>query len=539
MAPRGLRADPGLVPTKAEVCMEFGRKKCAATLRAAAAVLIGALLSGCGGNSGSGVQTPQNPATVTPPPSGTGTLTVAVADPEGRPLADALVTVSNTAQTRSVGDNRTGSNGLATIDRVPATVMVSVNHEFGEYYQNKDVSVAQQGVTFLAVKLQAQRPRPTVALLPVSISPGSVSADRSELTLEVTVVASAARPFAPAGYGDYSTRSTPSMALALDEWEAYGGRQCYVWLDGTHTVPLCGAPWGNRYTVSVEKFAYDPVGSVPILATQGPAASTMLVMDQSNRVAALDPGAKRSFAARQLIARAVTGSAQTLAVAGLAGGGNLAAALPEQPLWLPTGSGTVYSTDRAALEGAISTLEPLVGGSAPVFDALQTALTLTATHAPPGNPAVIAVLGGGDDGARSDSARHEALAALRRQRDDAGAQFIVIAGARDTDSAERLALADLAAALRAPAVSLGVSRRPLSGYYTQTWASGMYAAMDLAADLLDESPLPSLSASFRVKANQPDAFPAGATLHGAIFIETDICPMGCWEIPLEFAVEIP
>jgi len=48
-----------------------------------------------------------------------------------------------------------------------------------------------------------------------------------------------------------------------------------------------------------------------------------------------------------------------------------------------------------------------------------------------------------------------------------------------------------------------------------------------------------VSAVFRVKANQPGAFPVGATLHGAVYVESDICPMGCWELPLEFAVEIP
>ena len=502
----------------------------------AAVVLLGALLSGCGGSSG---DAPQNPATVSPPPTATGTLTVSVADPEGQPLADARVSVFNSNQTRIVGESRTSSTGVASIDGVPAAATVAIDHEFGDYYHKKDVSVAQQGVTYLAVTLEAYRPRPTVALLPVAIVPGSVNADRSELTLEVTVVASAAAPFAPAGYGDYSPRSTPAIGLALDEWQLYGGRQCLVWLDDKRTVPSCGvSAWGDRYTVSVEEFAYDPAGSVPTLATPGPAASAMLVMDQSDRVAGLDPLAKRSFAARQFIARSVTGAAPlSLAVAGLAGAGNGGAALPEQPLWVPAGSGTLFSTDRAALEAAVGILEPLVGGSAPVFDALETALTLTATQAPPGNRAVVALLGGGD-GVRPASARQDALAALRRQRDDAGIQAVVIAAAPDLQSADSLALADLAAALRAPAIALSVATYTF-GARAPTWTSGVYAALDLAADLLDGAPLPSLSASFRVKANQPNAFPAGATLRGAIFIETEFCPMGCIEIPLEFTAEIP
>jgi hypothetical protein len=519
--------------------MECGSGTRATTLLAAA-VLISVLLSACGGSSPqpSGLPT-LDPGSPPPRPTGTGTLTVSVADSEGRPLADASVTVFNTTQTGTVGNMRTSSTGMATFNAVPAAARVSVIHEFGAYYQQNNVAVSQQGSTFLAVTLQAGRPRPTVALLPVSIAPGSVSADRSELTLEVTVVASAAAPFAPAGPSDYSPAATPAMALAFDDWTLYGGRECYVWLDRTRTVPSC-EPWGDRYAVAIEEFTYDAAGSVPRLAAPGPAASAMLVMDQSARVSRLDPGARRSFAARQLIARAVTGSApQTLSVAGFAGGGNGAAALPEQPLWVPRGSGTVFSTDRAALEAAVGVLEPLVGGSAPVFDALEAAFTLTATNAPPGNRSVIALLGGGDGGARSDSARREELAALRRQRDDAGIQAIVIAAAPDEQRGEHLALADLAAALRAPAISLGVSMQTGSGFYSQTWTAGLYAALDLAADLVNGSPLPSLSAAFRVKANQPNAFPAGATLRGAIFIESDICPMGCWEIPLEFAVEIP
>jgi hypothetical protein len=520
--------------------MACGSKRAVALL--AASVFSSMWLSGCDGSSvqSSGAPPIPNPGATPPRPTGTGTLTVSVADPEGRPLANAFVSVFNPTQTGTVGTAETGSAGVATFDAVPAATKVSVVHEFGKYYAQDNVGVAQQGgTTFLAVTLEAGRPRPTVALLPVSISPASVSADRSELTLEVTVVASAAAPFAPAGYGDYSPVSTPAMGLGLDPWEEWRGRDCVVWLDAKKTVPSCELTTSDRYTVHVEEFAYDPVGSAPKLAIQGPAASAMLVLDQSGRVQGLDPSAKRSFAARQFIARTVSGSApRPIAVAGFAGGGSGAAALPEQPLWVPAGGGTVFSTDPAALEAAVGILEPLVGGSAPVFDALETALRLTATQAPPGNRAVIALLGGGDDGVASDSARQEALAALRRQRDDTGIQSIVIAATPDAQN-ERVALADLAAALHAPAIALGVSIKPASGFYAQTWTAGVYAALDLAADLLAGSPLPSLSASFRLTAHQPNAFPAGATLRGAIFMESDICPMGCWELPLEFSVEIP
>ena len=203
---------------------------------------------------------------------------------------------------------------------------------------------------------------------------------------------------------------------------------------------------------------------------------------------------------------------------------------------LPLGAGTSFSTDRVALQAATSVLEPLTGGSAPVFDAMQTALAVTAANAPPGNRAVVGAI------PRLGFYRlclrrraEESLARPRRTLDPTGIQ-------RDADlrrawrATQRTSGSrhNLSAALRAPAVSLGVDydSNDLSG-----WAAGSFAALDLAADLIDGFPLPALSAVFHVKADEP--FAAGALLYGAVYVESENCPMGCSEIPLEFAVEIP
>jgi hypothetical protein len=508
-----------------------------------ALLLATAAISGCGGGSDSNPQAPaQNVppappvADQTPPVTGTGTLTVAVTDVEGSPLVEAHVSVFNRNQTGIVGSGRTGSKGTVTIGSAPAMVLVYVEHEFGVFSRNADVAVTQQGSTLLPVILQADRPRPTVALLPVSIKPGSVSADRSELTLEVTLVASATAPFMPVGIGDFSPtvfESTPSLGLALGQWDDDAQRQCFVWLDRTRTEPSCGAPWGREspYTVSVERFTYDRNGTVPQLGTQGPARSALLLMDQSRSVAELDPDARRSFALRHFIKRAADrAQPEGLALAGFAGSDNSSAsALPSQPIWLPLGAGSPFATDGAVLKSAVAMLEPYVGGTAPVFEAFQAAMTVTAASAPSGNRAVVAMLGGGDDRDMSEAARTSALAALRQQRVATGIQSVLIVGA-PTRSTERLALANLAAALHAPAISLGL---------TQTWAAGSFAAFDLAADLIGGLPLPTLSAAFRVKAKSPTTFSAGTTLYGVVYVESDSCPMGCAEVPLEFAVEIP
>jgi hypothetical protein len=527
----------------------------------AALVLAGSVIAACDGGP-SGPPPRQVPAAATPagtipaatiPASpiaipatrGTGTLTVAVADPDGRALAHARVSVFAPRQTALVGSVFTAANGVATVDSVPATALVHVHHAFGEFYRNENVDVGQEGVTFLGVTLRPKRPQPTVALLPVTIRPGSLDADRSELTLEITIVASASAPFVPAGYGDYSAVSTPALGLALGpQSHTDSQRQCSVWLDRARTAPSCVA-WGESpYTVSVEQFDYDRVGTVPIPASQRSAKSAMLVIDQSQRVSTLDASGSRSFAARRFIERIVTSSeAASLSVAGLAGkdGDAGPASLPELPLWTPLGPG--FSTDRAVLEAGVRMLEPLVGGAAPVFDALEAAVTLMTAGAPLGDRAMVALLGGGDDGEMSDAERAEALASLRLQREDADIRSILIAAVPPMliDPASRFehrALAELAAALRAPTIALGVTLST-HDFYAQTWESGVYAALDLAADLIAELPLPALSAAFRVKASGPGAFPAGATLQGSVYVESDICPMGCWEIPLAFAVEIP
>lgn len=495
---------------------------------------------GCGGTSVDGTSAPQAPAEELGRPAGK--LTVAVTDIEGRSLPDALIDIYGSTTTSFSARALTGTNGLATFASLPPVVDVWVRHGFGETYLHT-VSVPQTGNAFLTVTLPAHRPSPTVALLPVSIPPGSISADRSELTLQVTLVASALRPFL---YADGVSISPPGPpTLGFEVWRSdpgvngEGGLEkgvCRVWRDPSTADSSCGTPVGESlYTVSVLEFSHAAAGTIPLLAAPGPAQSAMLVMDQSGRVPALDAHFRRSFAARQFIARELgLRQPKSLSIAGLAGDGMAAATtalLPELPLWLPLGAGAAFSTDRPTLEAAVGMLEPLTGGSAPVFEALRAAFTLTAAEAPPGNRAVVAFLGGGDDTEMSESTRQEALAALRRQRDDAGIQAILIAGAPFEQPDERQELAELSAALRAPAISLGEPA---------TWTSGSFAALDLAADLMDGLPLPTLSAVFRVKANAPGAFPAGTTLHGMLYLEsTNFCDWGCRELPVEFAVEIP
>jgi hypothetical protein len=506
-----------------------------------ALIATGLLIAGCGGGSAS-----SNPPEATPPPvaqppqsPATGILTVTVRDLDGKSVSGANVIVFDRLPAiHSVGA-LTDSGGTAMIGSLPATVKVRVSHGAG-YVSDETVGVSQQGGTSIAVTLLPHRPRPTVALLPVEILGGSVNAARNELTLRITVIASPSASFTPAGWGDFSPQSTPVFGLELGDNADGWAPQCYFWLDLRLRVPDCGPPWGTSvYTVSVDHFGHDAAGIAPVPPSSA-TRSTMLVMDQSRRVSALDPRALRSFSSRRFIERlARTGN--SLSIAGFAGSGGDPAtplSLPAQPLWIPRGTGAALTTDEAVLKSDVGVLEDLVGGSAPVVDALQAAVEFSVASAPPGERFVVVMLGGGDDSAISATQREAALASLRQQRDQTGVRIILIDGSRAVSKTDHRNIADLATVTRATTISLGLTRDDRD-FQTQTWASGAFAALDLAADLVVGARLPSLTADFRIRAVSPGAFPPGSILRGVVIVESEICPVHCWVLPLEFAAEIP
>jgi hypothetical protein len=512
------------------------------TLRIVLAVL-GLYLTACGGGSKApadpGANTPQIPQSPPPPAvTGTGSLTVIVSDSDGRPIANARVMVYNVGQTEVLGSGLSGVNGAVSLSSLPARVNVSASHAFG-YHSQDDVVVSQQGATTLAVRIAAQFPQPTVALLPIEIPASSLSADRSALTLRVTIVASAAGAFVPAGYGDYSPISTPSLGLELGDGANEMRRQCFVWLDQRRTVPDCGLPWGTSpYTVSVDEFRYEPAGSsAPPTASPLPRRA-LLLLDQSRRVAALDAGAFRSYAARRFIESVVNLPGLELALAGFAGNAGdpaTPALLPARPLWSPLGMASPFTRDESLLKTGVAMLEPLVGGSAPVFGAVDAALDVIEATGNSGTRTLVMMLGDGSE--LRSPARDLSLSSLRQRVEMTGVHSILIDAVPYLPREDHRDIADLAAAIGATKIVLGVSQDS-QGFFSQTWPSGTPAALDLAADLLDGKALPTLTATFRINANA-GAFPSGALLRGILSVETAICPMGCWELPVSFAVRIP
>jgi hypothetical protein len=232
------------------------------------------------------------------------------------------------------------------------------------------------------------------------------------------------------------------------------------------------------------------------------------------------------------------------AVAGFAGssGPDWAPLMLPSPLWVQPFGLNAFQAGTAAQRSAIDTLRAMdapPGFRAPVIDALRASYALTRDHAPGSHRrAVVALLGGGDDAGRDDAQRQAQQFALRREQDDAGVQTILVAGALNEGATERATLAELAAALHAPLIHAGFPRN-YTNWDAGSPFDGLYAALGLASELLAGDALPMVTATFSLRAEAPFTFISGTLLRGTLYMESDQCPMGCWELPLDFAVEVP
>ena len=84
-----------------------------------AVLLLAVALAACGGGGG----TP-SPSAPQPDAVATGSLTVTVTDPEGEPLANAMVTVFDGQQTVVIGTATSDQDGMVTFNAVPSTALV-------------------------------------------------------------------------------------------------------------------------------------------------------------------------------------------------------------------------------------------------------------------------------------------------------------------------------------------------------------------------------------------------------------------------------
>ena len=464
---------------------------------------------GCGGDETGG----DAEGVVTAPPGGllppqvlppSGTLSVSVVDPFGDPLPGAQVTVisGRPAFNRTA---ETGSDSLARFESVPSIADIRVQHLFGRYQTVVSVDQSSRITSHVATLTPADPT--TVALLPVSIPRDSISADRTELDLHVTVVSSPSKPFDMAGFD--TDAITPLLSL----------NECVVYLKTPSESPRCvyGESWPK-----VRTFEYLPFGPPQWHTATSPTAALLLV-EQSQRAMRLDRHGLRWRAARNFVRISTATAAVSF--------GGQATDPAWAPLLLPP---ILFPPDRGVQESAIHSVQGEYGGYAPVHEALQSALALMRAESPAQfRPAIVALLFGSNDPGLSGPARQAALAALRQQQRETGIQSIVVASRMQDESTDHGELAELASALGAPLILAG---RPETSIYS---GDGTWLALDLAARLLAAERLPMMRAVFRLRAAEGTTFVAGSRLAGTVGVDIPPCSFGCDELRFHYSVEIP
>ncbi len=493
-------------------------------LRRVARTVVACVLTACGGggdDSGTaGMGASGQPGSASTAGSGRpGLLAVTVTTQDGEPLAEAEVAALGTSQ---VWAQKADSSGKATLS-LPAssTVRVSVSHPLG-HATTETLSVPGGSTIDVSIAVP-----PAIAfasvLLPVNLQPSAISADRKSADFGFSIFS---RAFTQSSY------KTPGP-LALDTPLVRLG-DCVVWLDSVRTKPDC-SQWSDG-TVNVTSFEFSAAGRRVYPESPAPLA-TVLLLDQSNRAMDYDPWSLRRLAAQWFIHRARNGPITDLvAVAGFAGpdaGGMSAPTLPLTPLWLPAG-GFSTTADRAGALEAVKALVPRIGGGAPLFDALDASIRLLSSSSPAtARRTIVAIVGGGDSGALSADQRQRRLASLRQLQQDANVEIILIPGELPEKSPERPLLAEIAEALHAPQIFAGLPKGWAS------WPNGLHTAMNIAADMLTGVPLQTIDVVFRLPARDPAGFVAGSRYEGSLAVESDFCPMGCAEPPMNFSVVIP
>ena len=505
------------------------------------------LLPACGGGSSdqgsarSGGPAPGDPTLGIPAAldSYKHTLDLRVTDPMGRGLEGTRVVVFDASQSAILATTTTGSGGRVLLDGLPAVVLVSVSHALG-HAMERGIALSATGTLPRRLDIVIRPVAPvTVALLPPTIAPTGVSADRTELELHVRLVGMLSAPLRPPGF-DSSIPSSATPALALEN--------CYVWLEQANDVPKCGYDVAGR--VSVTDFAYEAAGQSGLVPNPS-AYAAMLLLERGLRLGEFDPGDLQSFAGKHFVGDARDGTAERPAdvttVAGFAGSGfsvDWPPLILPLPLWSPPLSAAVFPGGTDLQNSAIDVLTynravPLAGVRAPVIDALGAGYGLLAAHAPATHRrALVAVLGGGDDSGLSELEQRARLQQLRAEQDAAGALTVLVAGRLNEGSPERRNLAELAAALGAPVIYAGYPRN-YTNFDVGSPFDGLFHASRFAAEILAGSPMQVITATFRVRTDASHPFESGTLFRGALRVESTQCPMGCWELPLDFAVRIP
>lgn len=517
---------------------------------------VAAGLAGCGGGGDAESGSPP-PSGGNPPAAGNTACTVAKGTGSLRvPVTDAFgeaVVGANVAWVRpgigTFSSTLTDSAGVARIASLPACEgWVEVNHTvrgLGRAGDQADpLAIRKDEVLDVPVGLEPIR-QPAAAVLSASVGPGGVSADGRSLDVTLRIAVSGGREgeswlIGGAGAGVDAAACQARTGTELAEL----GPRCIRGLDGSDR----SYSFARLNDLGVVRKAEEvpPSWSVGLLVDQSAAGLTYWAGGSAHA-----PNDPRLFAARFLVDGLVPDIPLALAgfASDLASGG--ASTLPQRPVTFFPVEAPGFTTSRVAAFETLHDLSDMVGGGAPLHEAISIAVNFMAARTPAGRKPMLVVLADGGDKdcgtlAQCSAARRGIVAQARAE----GVELFLV-GTDDAvacdyclDIRAQEPLRSLAAEGGYPLV---LSDEPWFDYCgawgpCPAFAGMLVSPLEMVAGWLTGTAQVQ-EVSIRLTSESPGAFAPGAVVMGELLgSNEDMCPWGdgaCWRYSLPFRVEVP
>lgn len=516
----------------------------ATTWAAVVAAVIGASACGGGDSSGAPPSSGGNPPPAGPGPAGapaggtgaasTGTLRVKISDVFGDVVAGASVWVSSGDTTLT-----TGSDGVVQFDNVPAgQTRVCARHWVrGHICIAPDpVTVEKDKLLELFGRLQPVR-GPAAAVLGTSVDPGGIGADGRtvDVTIRVAVPADVRRGSYFGEDSFYQLAAVDCSARSGDELAQLGSR-CIRAVDG-RDISYGFAGVNDRGSLK----ATDRAPQATVLG---------LLIEQSDAGLSSNwmPNEPRLFAAKLFADELLPDTRLALAAFASDEASGRASSLARRPVTFFPVESPGFTTSRSQAFGVLHDLSSLVGGGAPLYEAIAAGIDFMAANAPDGTKRVLVVLADGSDSTCGTLAQcaEWRRKIVSRARETGVDLFLV--GARGEAPWEweekywsqgfylaKESLSDLASEGGIP-LAVGVSLRNEFGF---SETADFHAPLELVRHWLATSEQVQ-DVRVRLASDTEGAFAPGAIIKGQLLGQNPSeCPWYCYTYVLPFNVEIP
>ncbi len=474
-------------------------------------------LAGCGSGGGSAPSAGER----SDPPGGTGTVKVKVTDVFGDPVAGASVSWIGRATTVEL---RSGSDGVVQFDDVPAgsaglcaSQPVRGNDGCG------NIIVEADRVLDLSRKLEP-RTAPVAAVLSATVNPGGISVDGRYL--DVTIRVAVTDP--PAGSSWFDDGASTSYRTVVADCIARTGDEL------AQLGPRCiRAAEGSDISYSFA--GLNDLGVVEAIQGEPRRWAVGLLIDQSDAGLSPDwaPNEPRLFASKVFADALLPDTRLALAAFASDDPSGSLSRLPQLPVTFFPVESPEFVTSRPEAFEVLQDLSDLVGGGAPLYDAIIAGVDFMATQAPADLQRALVILADGSDSTCGTPAQcAEQRRVIVRHAREAGVQLFLVGDCFDStwnycqDFRARDPLRLLALEGRIPLV-VGPEYRTFTAPLglARQWLSGSMLVQDI---------------SVRLTSDTPGAFAPGAVVTGDLAgANPSQCPFGCWIYVLPFSVQVP